>query len=147
MEKKDFYIILSGLAFIIILVVVSFYLPKKAEAENVLILTDKSEYSAGDSLKIKIENHKKDRICFSSCYPYMLQKKNGDWLNYNYEECNKEDMVEKCIDPDDKKAFEIVLPNINSGPHRIQISACLGCSVNEKFKEQESFFSNNFIVK
>jgi len=42
MEKKDFYIILSGLAFIIILVVVSFYLPKKAEAENVLILTDKS---------------------------------------------------------------------------------------------------------
>lgn len=112
-----------------------------------IVLTDKKEYSPGDLLKVKIQNKENQKICFSSCYPYYIQKKSGNWQNYIYEDCDKEDLVESCIEPKSVKSFELTVPVLKKGENRLSILACIGCNVKEKFKGQENFFSNDFTIK
>ena len=148
MQKKDILIIIGGLALLIFIVLIVFLIfPKTPKEKNINVLTDKTEYMAGEVLKIKIDNNLKESICFSSCYPYYIQKKNDNWEDYYYVDCSKENITEKCVEPKQIKAFELTLPKIEEGFHRLSISACVGCRFNEKFKEDQKFYSNNFIVK
>ncbi|PIR71887.1 MAG: hypothetical protein COU42_03230 [Candidatus Nealsonbacteria bacterium CG10_big_fil_rev_8_21_14_0_10_36_24] len=148
MQKKDILIIIGGLALLIFIVLIVFLIfPKTPKEKNINVLTDKTEYMAGEVLKIKIDNNLKESICFSSCYPYYIQKKSDNWENYRYVDCPKEDITENCVEPKQIKAFELTLPKIEEGFHRLAISACLGCRFSEEFKEDQKFYSNNFIVK
>ncbi|MDP2910366.1 MAG: hypothetical protein Q8N58_01080 [bacterium] len=150
MRKQDFLIIGAGLTILALIILLSFILPsqpKEEPPEEVEIITDNGSYNVGDSLKIKIENNLEEEICFSSCYPYYFERKNGNWIDYNYVPCSDGNMSEYCINPKGIKAFELVIPGVKEGTHRIALSACVGCNFNESFEEDKIFYSNPFIIK
>ncbi len=143
--KREFLIIGTGIAVLAIIILIAFLLPSEGQ---VSVITDKSEYEASKVLKVKIENDSRKSICFSSCYPYYLEKKKeGKWKDYSYADCLTDNLVEKCISPGEVKAFELTLPLIDAVSHRLAIPACVGCSINEMFEEDERFYSNEFIIK
>lgn len=149
MRKKDILIIIGGIIVLVLVILIASINLGTKKPGSVEVTIDKGEYQTGDALRVKIENNLKGNICFSSCYPYYIQKqkKNGDWENYRYVDCPKENIAEKCVDPKQIKAFELTLPKVEEGFHRLAVSACLGCRFNEEFKEDQKFYSNNFIVK
>ena len=145
MEKKNFLVIGAGLiALAAIILVAVLTLPKVPEEVNVI--TEKTEYKIGDIIKVKIENNLKKNICFSSCYPYYLEKKGEEWKSYNYIDCPNSDLVKDCIDSRQVKAFELTVSSLEEGLHRITISACIGCNLEEVFREDQKFYSNEFII-
>jgi len=146
MSKKDILIILTGLIALGLIILAVLLIPPKVP-EEVNIITNAGEYGIGDVLKVKIENNLKESICFSSCYPYNIEKKNGEWNSYQYEDCLDSNLNESCIDSRQVKAFELVVPSINTGFHRLGISACIGCNANEVFKQGQKFYSNDFLIK
>jgi len=146
MTKKDILIILIGLILLGLITLAVFLVPPKVP-EEVNIITDAKEYRRGDVLKVKIENNLEENICFSSCYPYNIEKKNGEWSSYDYENCLDSDLNENCISPKEVKAFELVIPLIDTGFHRLGISACIGCNVDEIFEQGQKLYSNDFIIK
>lgn len=151
MDKKNVLIIATIILIIIIVFIAIFYfLPEQEKNEETInVLTNKEEYEPGEILKVKIENETENRICFSSCYPYYIQKRNGErqWKDYQYEDCTNEDVVENCIEPKEIKAYEITVPNINEGEHRLLINACVGCNLKQKFEKNKNLISNYFIIK
>jgi hypothetical protein len=115
---------------------------------KVSVVTDKEEYEKGkDVLKVKIENTSEEKICFSSCPSFYLQKKDGGYDGFDYEECSGESIVEKCIDPLEVKAFAIEVPSGIGGRYLLAIPACIGCSIQQKFEEDQKIYSNEFIIK
>lgn len=146
MNKKDILIILAGLILLGLIILAVFLIPSDVP-EEVNIITDAKEYKAGDVLKVKIENNLKENVCFSSCYPYNIEKRNGEWDSYRYEDCLDSDLNENCIGSREVKAFELVVPFIEIGFHRLGISACIGCNANEVFEEGQRLYSNDFLIK
>lgn len=144
-------LILIILIIILILVIVGGlvwkgYKIKKGEAT---IATYKTEYLEGENPKMKIENNSREKICFSSCYPYYLENNNGGFKSYKYGSCPKDDIVENCIEPGQAKVFELLLDKIKieKGTHRIAVPACIGCIFQEEFRKDKFFYSNEFIIK
>jgi len=122
-------------------------IPIEQTAEAKIIL-DQFNYSNGDKMEIQIENPFLDRICFSSCYPYYLQKKQGGvWHNYNYAGCPWENEVENCIEPKQAKAFQISLTRAISGLHRLSLPVCQDCIEKKQFKITDTFYSPEFNVR
>lgn len=146
MIKKDILIILAGLILLGLIILVAFLIPLDVP-EEINVITDAGEYMAGDVLKVKIENNLKENICFSSCYPYNIEKKNGEWTSYRYENCPDSNLNKSCISPKQVRAFELVIPFIEKGFHRLGISACIACNVDEAFEESQKFYSNDFLIK
>ena len=148
MNKSDFLIIIAGLIILGIIIASSFLFPIPADNKgNVKINTDNGDYSIGDKLRIRIENNLEEKICFSSCYPYYFEKNEGAWNNYRYKECFKEDIIDDCVDSNDVKAFELEIPTVKTGIHRIALPACIGCGFKDLFSENNRFYSNDFIIK
>ena len=115
---------------------------------SVSITTEKSEYKKGVSIIVKIANETNRNICFSSCYPYYLEKKNGQWKSYLYDNCPRLDLTGNCIRPKGEKLFQIEdLSYAKEGLHRLAIPVCLGCNLVENFKESKRFYSNEFLIK
>ena len=114
---------------------------------GILITTDKTEYEAGGTSKVKIKNNFSKQICFSSCYPYLLERKNEKWESYKYAECQEFDGNGHCMKAGELKAFELTLPQISDGSHRLAIPVCVGCKSEDPFKEYTRFYSNEFIIK
>jgi hypothetical protein len=112
-----------------------------------LITTEKTEYSAGDSLRLKIKNKYGKELCFSTCYPYFLERKDKTWQRYSYAECNKINIHNGCIQNNKEKAFELTLPEVQGGLHRIVVPVCFDCDPNENFKAELNFYSNEFVIK
>lgn len=147
MKKKEFLIIGAGLVALAIIIIIGILVPKKVPGE-VKVITDKKEYKMGDALKIKIENNLREKICFSSCFPYYWEKKQGEeWKGYPYVDCPTPNLVEKCSDPKQIKTFELTVPFIETGTHRLAIPICIECNLQEAFKGSQWFYSNDFIVK
>lgn len=151
MKKKNFLLVILG--GILLMIIVLFSLPAlrftDAEKEGISVLTEKVKYFPEEDLRVKVDNQRDEVLCFSSCYPYYLQKKNSknEWDTFSYVACQKEDIVTQCIEPKKSKTFETVLPYLANGVYRLAISACLGCNINDKFEEEKKFYSNEFIVK
>ena len=146
MEKKKFLIIGVGITILVIIILIALLLPQKG---SVNIITDKTEYKLGDILKVKIENNSGKTICFSSCYPYIFERKNGEWESYHYVDCLDKDVTKICVGPKKIKAFELSVPFllIEKESHRLAIPACIGCNFNEEFRENQKLYSNDFIIK
>lgn len=114
---------------------------------EVTAVTDKQEYIKGEEvLKVKIENTSEKKICFSSCSPFYLQKKGDGYDGFNYKEC-LDDLAETCVDPSGVKAFAINLPSKVEGEYLLAIPACVGCSAQQKFREDQKIYSNEFVIK
>ncbi len=119
-----------------------------SEEIDVKVVTDKEEYVGGkDILKVKIENISQERICFSSCIPFYLKKKDDGYKGFDYNECSREDIAEKCIDPAEVKAFAIDLPSEVRGEYLLAIPACVGCNIRQIFREDQKIYSNEFVIK
>ncbi len=118
-----------------------------ANATPVLIKTDRGEYSKSDAVKVAIKNNLGKNICFSSCYPYYLEKKDGSWDLYSYSECQKTNINDICLTAHQAKFFEIDLSFITKGIHRLVIPVCLNCKDRDGFREDSKFYSNEFSVK
>lgn len=134
---------------VLILLIISFlvwqFFIKKAF--KVLILTDKTQYEQDGTLKIAIKNDSRENICFSSCYPYFLEKKDGEFQPYPYSVCHEPNLNEPCLEPHQSKFFQINFPLIEVGVHRLAISVCVGCKIKEIFREDKKLYSNEFNVK
>lgn len=117
--------------------------------EPIEAFTEKKSYSVSDELKVEIKNNMKDKVCFSSCYPYLMQTKDGGWENYNYSQCDEQNKVEACVDSNGLKAFAISLKEMFIQPalHRLAIPACIGCAVGEQFRVDKILYSNEFEIK
>jgi len=136
--------IFVGILIIFAILILGFLILK---GQRVEIVTDGIKYDNGGLLRIKIRNLSLNRLCFSSCYPYYLERKVGEWKSYNYQDCPDSDLVERCIEPGKTKAFEIILPTVKEGPHRIAVPICENCKIGEEFKETERFYSNEFEIR
>jgi len=152
MNKKDVLSIVGGvvvLVLIIIILGIGFGIWKVGQYQKgVSVLTDKTGYANGDSLKVKIENRLGEKICFSSCYPYYFEKKISEsmWKSYSYSDCEAINLVENCINPKEVKAFELVLPTLEKTSHRLAIPVCIECNPQEPFRQEQWFYSDEFTV-
>jgi len=119
------------------------------EKELVKTFTEKKRYSATEELKVEIKNNMEESVCFSSCYPYFMQSEEGIWSNYLYPQCEKKNLVENCIEPNDTKAFGILLNEMFVKPalHRLAIPACIGCIVGDQFRVDKILYTNEFEIK
>lgn len=139
---------IGGIAILVVIVlIIALYSSQRSRPEEVNITTEKTEYKIGEALKLKVENNLREDICFSSCYPYYFEKRDGDWKSYHYTNCPNSNLVERCINSRQTKAFEIVVPALKTGLHRLALPACLECNLQEKFKEDQWLYSNDFIIE
>ncbi|MBU3942907.1 hypothetical protein KKA24_02900 [Patescibacteria group bacterium] len=145
MTKEDFLTIVAGLIILVLIIVVSILIPRGAG--SVTVVTDDVDYVIGGKLKVKVENNLDEPLCFSSCYAYYFEKKESAWNNYRYKKCLEEDIINNCVEPRGIKAFELEIPKIQSGTHRMALPACIGCTINSIFSENSRFYSNEFIIK
>ncbi len=146
MKNKNLFVIVGLIAFGIIglIIIGSKINPKISEVK---VVTDKTEYDIEEALKVKIENGSARNLCFSSCYPYYFEKKNNGWESYNYSGCLTANLVEKCVAPKDLKAFQLTVPTIKKGTHRLAIPVCVNCDPKETFKGNNWVYSNEFTIK
>lgn len=114
---------------------------------EILIITNKTEYETGEILRVKIQNKFWENICFSSCYPYYLEHKNKIWESYKYVGCYRFNGNGFCVSAQKEKFFELTLPEVPTGLHRLAISVCIGCKSEDTFREDKRFYSNQFIIK
>jgi hypothetical protein len=146
-QNKDL-ILIAVLSFVILLGLVWQGQNLKGTGAAVSIVTDKTEYGKTDFLKLAIKNNLPEKVCFSSCYPYYLEKKDGNsWDMYSYSQCDKSNVTDKCVDPHQSKFFQIDLNLLTAGIHRLIIPTCLNCKVQDNFRKDSEFYSNEFIVK
>lgn len=120
-----------------------------SKEKGLSIETYQKEYQKEENPKIKITNNLEKTVCFSSCYPYYLEKDNGYIQSYSYGSCTYPDVTEICMESSEIKAFEILLDKmkLEKGLHRIAISACIGCALQQNFRKDKFFYSNKFIIK
>jgi len=144
---KGQFKILIGILVIIILIGILLIWKNYQASGSVLIQTDKTEYQPGDILKVKIKNNFRKEISFSSCYPYYLERKNEKWESYKYTECRDFNGQGNSIEVRKEKAFEITLPDIPDGLHRLSIPVCIDCKEKDPFREDKRFYSNEFLIK
>lgn len=117
-------------------------------AQELKITTDKKEYGPEDDLKVNINNDLDKNVCFSSCYPYYIERKESDvWKSYSYSDCQVDNLVKECVDSAKVKAFTIILPSLTQGTHRLAIPVCMECNLQEAFRGDLWFYSNEFVVK
>jgi len=143
METWKILIFLIALVVIFGLFWYSYRAPGKISA-----ITDKGEYKLNDNLKLMIKNGSTKKICFSSCYPYHLErKKDHQWENYKYVECYDFDSNGNCIEARKEKAFELAIPKVPTGSHRLAFPICIDCGSTEEFREDQRFYSNEFVIQ
>lgn len=115
--------------------------------QEVIITLYNQVYQQGNNPQLKIENYLGASICFSTNNPYYLEKKVGEeWEEYKYFGIEDEDIITKCMNPEDIKAFELISP-IRKGFHKVAIPVCLNCELGQKFKESQRFYSDLFVIK
>ena len=135
---------------VLIVIVAGFFIQKGVRTERGLIIeTDKDSYDPSENLKLIIKNDFATSVGFSLCYPYLLEKDNGDgqWENYHYTDCQKFNGNGYNIVKFSSKSFELTLPNVSNGKHRLQIPACVGCREGDVFRADILFYSNEFQIK
>lgn len=112
------------------------------------VVMDKTEYRVGDPAEVTIKNDTERQVCFSSCYPYLVEKQAGDkWLKYSYGVCDKAQVAVNCIQAGKLKKFLLTLDEVGSGLHRLDIQICSGCDAGQNFEANLTVASNSFTVQ
>jgi len=117
--------------------------------QTLLVLTEKPIYFPNGELKLTVKNVSPNNICFSSCYPYYLEvQKEKKWITYEYYEvCLHPDLIESCLEPGYAKFFSVDLPDLAPGTHRIRVPVTISGKVSKEFRQDQIFYSNDFIIK
>lgn len=139
-------VILLIALFVLFSILISIFL-KGGELE---VTTEYEEYNNIQNIELKIVNNSKVEFCFSSCYPYYIEKFNTSsqaWDKYEYVECETLDLIEICISPGETKGFEAEVGTLEKGEHRMSIPICKKCNKEEIFQKDDLIYSNNFNVK
>ena len=145
---KTIYLLLFFILAVIIISAVVVIYKIISVSPKILAETDAFEYKTGGLLKVKIKNNLASTICFSSCYPYYIERQeSGVWKSYNYTSCQKENITDNCCNYKNTKAFEIELPELENGLYRLSIPVCKECHIGDKFREDMYFYSNSFTIK
>ena len=119
-----------------------------AMPQQVLIITEKPSYISNAELSLAVKCILPNRICFSSCYPYFLERKYNGWVVYDYNnKCEHPDIIESCLEPDYAKFFSILLPSLDPGVHRMLIPVAINREVGDFFQRDAAYYSNDFVVK
>lgn len=130
-------------------------------SKELTVITDKIKYEKEGVLKVTIKNNSYKNACFSSCYPYYLEKNNEfslslspvtgllstGWKPYYYSLCREVNINETCLNAGSEKSFEIDFYRVENGLHRIAVQACIDCKIGEIFIQDRIFYSNEFIIK
>ena len=150
-------IILAIIGIVVLVIIILVYIerteltrPITEPIKEVEITLDQKEYKADSDLKLKIKNNLDKKICFSSCYPYYLERDvGGMFAAYQYGICLMADVAEVCVESEKVKSFEIILNKIktDNSSHRFAVPVCVGCTFQESFREDSWFYSNEFIIK
>jgi len=116
------------------------------------VVTQKTEYTFHDGMiMLNIKSYAPEKICFSSCHPYSIQRKDGIWEDYPSADCLQQNLVAECVD-----AFGLIGRGIeldqwqsflSSDLHRLALPACIGCKEGEPFRADKTFYSNEFQIK
>lgn len=117
------------------------------DGADISIITEKQEYAPGDNVRLKIRNGFNESIGFSLCYPYYLERQDGEWETYNYEECQGFNSNNYNIAARRSKFFELTLPPTVDGNHRLRIPVCVGCRKGDVFRNDLIFYSNEFQIQ
>ncbi len=120
-----------------------FFPPLEIETENKI-------YGPGQEMRIKIKNWYYKKFCFSSCYPYYIQVKDGEkWKNIPYALCKSKDEIKICLEPGKTKAFKLILPVLvpfEKGLYRLAVPVCENCREQEIFSQEKIFYSAEFNI-
>lgn len=145
---KTVYVLIFVFLIVIILSVTITIRYIISASPKVFIKTDLAEYKFQDPLKIKITNNLATALCFSSCYPYYIEKNEDDlWKGYNYAPCQNLNLVKQCCDTGKAKAFSTQLPKLEAGIYRLAIPVCENCNAGQAFKDDKYLYSNSFTIK
>lgn len=130
-------------------IVVVLWLMFSPKPAKVMVATDRNDYRTGDSLEVSFKNELDKQVCFSACYPYYVEKKDGVgiWTPYSYDGCQESDAASGCIAAKSGKKFVLTLDEIKPGLNRLKIPVCIGCSDGQAFKSDSVIYSNNFEIK
>lgn len=146
--KKNLVYLVVGLLMIAIGLAGWFFSSWK---KQISISTQKLEYAKSEKmLKLNIRSHALVKICFSSCYPYYIQKKDGSWKDYPSAKCEEQNTAADCISPFGLigRAIDLSQWKSSLGPdfHRLALPACIGCKEGDPFKADKTFYSNEFKI-
>lgn len=137
-----------GVLVLIVIGAISFFWGRQSSQPDFGVELSKQIYDKGEKVRITVRNNTLKQICFSSCYPYYLQVKNGDWHSYNYSECFEEDLNVPCLSSGESRKFKFTLrKSIRSEIHRIAIPIDKEGTAGEKFEEDKKIYSEPFEVK
>ena len=145
--KEKVLITIIVLSVLILIVVIGTNFGLFNSSEKIVVSTNKQNYQIEDLLKVQIENNSNDDFCFSSCYPYYIERESEKgWESYSYEKCTSDDLVDKCLNTKEEKAFQFTLPFLEKGLHRLAIPVCVSCNILESFEQEKWIYSNEFII-
>lgn len=137
-----------GILVLIAIGVIAFYGGQRSTQSDVSVKLSKQIYSKGEQVRITVRNNTLEQICFSSCYPYYLQRKDEDWKSYNYPDCPEKNLSIPCITSGETKQFEFTLEeSLPSELHRIAIPIDKNGERGEEFGENKKVYSEPFDVK
>lgn len=142
MKNINIYILIGAALLSVLCLAV--FLGKSGSVE---IRTDKKVYAPGDTQVVSIKNNYGRTVCFSSCYPYRVEKRETEWKSYEYDSCSDTDVVDICLGKSETKKFKITLDEVETGINRINIGSCVDCKIGDSFKEDKVFYSNSFEVE
>ena len=113
------------------------------------ISLNRTEYDSSGTLEVAVKNDFGQEICFSSCYPYLAEIRdgNGEWKEYVYQDCPETAVAADCVPPRDSKKFRVVLEDMPAGAHRLKIPFCLECAGGEVFQAEQALYSPVFEIK
>lgn len=128
--------------------VIAFYWGQRSIQPEVAVELSRQIYNEGEEITVTVRNNSFKQICFSSCYPYYLQKKDGGWQSYDYSQCPEEDLNIPCLDSNEEKTFQFNLQQkIQQGPHRVAIPINKDGTQGESFEEDFKAYSEPFEIK
>ena len=123
--------------------------PQSAELEEIraTIVTEQNDYKMDENGRVKITNDSTKKLCFSSCFPYVLEvKREKGFEGYSYSDfvCETPDLAGECVNSGETKMFEFPFTLANEGVHRIGVRLCMDCVEKGEFKEEDMIYSNEF---
>ncbi len=112
-------------------------------------VTDRDNYMPGDPLTINVKNGTGKAVCFSSCYPYLVERRDGagDWAQFEYDDCPYPEVASDCVPAGGIKKFRLPLDEAEVGLNRLKLNICFDCAAGDPFLAESVIYSNVFEVK
>lgn len=133
---------------LILIGITAFFWGQRSSQPPVSIELNKQMYNRGEEIRITVRNNSFGQICFSSCFPYYLQRKDKNWHSYDYPSCPEKNMNIPCLSSGQTRKFKFELgQSLQDGLHRIAVPINKKATAGEGFEEDQKVHSPPFEVK